>query len=370
MNLEEELKNYKQHRIPVFMGSLFQIISSRMHGRISDDEFEKQLFDSYDSGYTKGVDYGVDSGIKNFIISGKNQVFVTKHGDVFPFGSMEEIYKNDVTKTYIKDFLKDIAIRKELPKLENELDGYMNDVRLHTENELNIIINRRDYIQKHEFDLIEIEKLEKKIEKKQNMRLEDYFNQLEGRKEKIINLSQKLDGELNFSKIKEANDAKLKKLSGKSIKSTSKSNDELQFRNKLKNNIDFYETLNQANITRKLMKNTKKSLIEEIDSLDNPTLTRYFKEHKPGESAIFKSDYFDIYTVDKLRKMINPKGKDHELEDIRDISKRIKDNFIDVNIYDKRSKPMKERKTMDYISFPAKNRTISQDVKLYLENTK
>ena len=79
------------------------------------------------------------------------------------------------------------------------------------------------------------------------------------------------------------------------------------------------------------------------------SLQRYFAKEKNRDTAIFKSDYFSIYTIPQIQKHLN--NPTDSLEDIRKRSDRNFDKLIP-HIVDKRSIPIKYERTVDYFDFP------------------
>ncbi len=73
---------------------------------------------------------------------------------------------------------------------------------------------------------------------------------------------------------------------------------------------------------------------------------------KEGTTAILKTDEFDIYNVQQIRKNLN---KTKGLEDIRHISNEIYDNDNKNHVNDLRKKQIDYERTVDYINFPKTN---------------
>ena len=111
------LEKYKTSNLPDYLGDFDSLLFRSMRNELSKLDYLVGLDEGFKEGKFEGYLDGVEEGVKKMISEGKSQFMVTDKGNIYPFGNMEEIYKNEETKPYIERFIKKKQIDEIIPKL-------------------------------------------------------------------------------------------------------------------------------------------------------------------------------------------------------------------------------------------------------------
>ncbi len=166
-NLDAKLREFKKDRIPSFIGTFESVVYSHASkvSDMTDIDFWNVLNEGNKIGREEGLHDGVEIGVKNFLVSGENQLFVTKEGQIYPFSSMDELYKSDKTAPYIKDFLKDYAINEKIPNMESEYKETLNILKEHRQKKLDQLESKLEILGDSMNYLSKLPKAGKNLEK-------------------------------------------------------------------------------------------------------------------------------------------------------------------------------------------------------------
>lgn len=315
-NLDRKIKFFTQSRIPDFLGGDFEtLFRSELRNYVGDMQYVNILQEGRDIGRGEGTEIGVENGIKNYMIGGNNQIYVSHiTGEVYAFSNMNELYKSEKTVPEMTNFIMDHEkINNELLQVEFKDLMKKADESLWESNLEN------------EIDVHEIELTPKKLKKKYNALDNDI-------KEMKKNLPRKKSSQYNgmLEKISESE----------------------KVLTHLKQALD---SKNQVNFSNKI-------IAGEVDPI---TLASRFsrKNLKPGDVAIFKTNLFSIYNVPLIQKYLS---KDRSgLVDIKHSSATNYNKLIDSKyLHDLRTNAPQYEKTIDYIDFPALKKYLLFDKKI------
>lgn len=286
MKTKEFFEQMKYSNIPDFLGGN---IEQLIYNQIIKGNKAYDYAEGWKYGRDEGFSDGVERAIKDFIISGENQIFVTKQGKIIPFSvTGDDLLKNKDVEPLLKNFIEKEKSRAE-GRIKSDEFKNIDDIKYRA------ILDPKEYINR----LMRLENM--KLKDNQLELNETYTRQIKKylknnphenhpNNSKIYNLSD-THTKYNDYKIEELN-KKLEK-----VKTTSQMHkyfqDEIKKREELRKDINnHYQNLKIINEYDKLVNFTKENNYKNA-----------FNNYKDGKTAILMTDEFNIYNIPQIRKL-------------------------------------------------------------------